>query len=134
MQGPAPPLACPPVQAGFPTDEACYLSRTDLRADGSQDGRPSDKKQYIRIERAIVKNETRPAHGPDTVVVIKILDLEKTNPSSSDTLGLKHQALHAHRLAFDHPVTGERIELTSPLPDEFQHALDQLRAGRGSNS
>jgi hypothetical protein len=86
MQGPAPPLACPPVQAGFPTDEACYLSRTDLRADGSQDGRPSDKKQYIRIERAIVKNETRPAHGPDTVVVIKILDLEKTNPSSSDTL------------------------------------------------
>ena len=55
-------------------------------------------------------------------------------PSSSDALGLKHQALHAHRLAFDHPVTGERIELTSPLPDEFQAALDQLRAARGSNS
>ena len=55
-------------------------------------------------------------------------------PSSSDTLGLKHQALHAHRLAFDHPVTGERIELTSPLPDEFQHALDELRATRGTQS
>jgi len=48
-------------------------------------------------------------------------------PSSSDTLGLKHQALHAHRLVFDHPVTGERIDVTSPLPDEFQHALDRLR-------
>ena len=53
-------------------------------------------------------------------------------PSSSDSLGLEHQALHAHRLAFDHPVTGERIELTSPLPEEFQRALDQLRAARGS--
>jgi hypothetical protein len=88
MQGPAPPLtvACPPVQAGFPTEEAYYLSRTDLRpADGSHDGRPSDKKQYLRILRAIVKKDTRPAHGPDTVV-IKIFDLEKTNPLSSDTL------------------------------------------------
>jgi 23S rRNA pseudouridine1911/1915/1917 synthase len=55
-------------------------------------------------------------------------------PSSSDTLGLRHQALHAHRLAFDHPVTGEPIELTSPLPDEFQRALDQLRAARGTPS
>ncbi|MGI9186659.1 MAG: RluA family pseudouridine synthase [Gaiellales bacterium] len=53
-------------------------------------------------------------------------------PSSSDTLGLQHQALHAHRLAFDHPVTGERIEVTSPLPDEFQAALDRLRTARGT--
>jgi|688.fasta_scaffold132194_2 23S rRNA pseudouridine1911/1915/1917 synthase len=53
-------------------------------------------------------------------------------PSSSDALGLEQQALHAHRLAFAHPITGERIELTSPLPDEFQHALDQLRAARGT--
>ena len=55
-------------------------------------------------------------------------------PSSSDTLGLKHQALHAHRLVFDHPVTGERIDVTSPLPDEFQHALDRLRAERGAQA
>jgi 23S rRNA pseudouridine1911/1915/1917 synthase len=53
-------------------------------------------------------------------------------PSSSDALGLRHQALHAHRLAFDHPATGERVELTSPLPEEFQRALDGLRAARGS--
>ena len=48
--------------------------------------------------------------------------------SSGDDLGLTHQALHAHRLAFDHPVTGERIEVVSPLPDAFQAALDRLRA------
>lgn len=27
--------------------------------------------------------------------------------------------LHAHKLAFDHPVTGERIEVRSPLPARF---------------
>ena len=31
-------------------------------------------------------------------------------------LDLERQFLHAGRLAFTHPVTGERLELTSPLP------------------
>jgi len=29
-------------------------------------------------------------------------------------------ALHAWRLAFDHPVTGQRVELVSPLPDKLR--------------
>jgi 23S rRNA pseudouridine1911/1915/1917 synthase len=33
------------------------------------------------------------------------------------------QALHAHRLTFAHPVTGERMEFTSPLPPEIVEAL-----------
>ena len=48
-------------------------------------------------------------------------------PSAGDTLGLSQQALHAYRLAFDHPVTGERIEVESPLPAAFAAALDGLR-------
>ncbi|MGH9127829.1 MAG: RluA family pseudouridine synthase [Acidimicrobiales bacterium] len=32
--------------------------------------------------------------------------------------------LHAQRLAFDHPTTGERIELSAPLPPELQAVLD----------
>ena len=31
-------------------------------------------------------------------------------------LGLTRQFLHAARLAFEHPITGRRIELDSPLP------------------
>ncbi len=31
-------------------------------------------------------------------------------------LGLERQFLHATRLAFDHPLTGERVEVVSPLP------------------
>ncbi len=38
-------------------------------------------------------------------------------------LGLERQFLHATRLAFDHPLTGERIELVSPLPADLQAAL-----------
>jgi len=40
-------------------------------------------------------------------------------------LGLDRQFLHATRLAFDHPLTGERIEVTSPLPADLQSALER---------
>ena len=36
--------------------------------------------------------------------------------------GLKRMFLHAWRLQFDHPTTGERIELLAPLPPEL-HAF-----------
>ena len=36
---------------------------------------------------------------------------------------LKRQFLHAWRLAFPHPVTGEPVEVESPLPPELQSAL-----------
>jgi 23S rRNA pseudouridine1911/1915/1917 synthase len=36
---------------------------------------------------------------------------------------LGRQFLHATRLAFPHPLTGERVETHSPLPDELQRAL-----------
>ncbi len=38
------------------------------------------------------------------------------------------QALHAVRLAFDHPRTGRRLVITAPLPPDFSRALDVLRA------
>jgi 23S rRNA pseudouridine1911/1915/1917 synthase len=38
-------------------------------------------------------------------------------------LGLDRQFLHATRLAFDHPITGERVEVHSPLPADLLAAL-----------
>ena len=35
--------------------------------------------------------------------------------------------LHAFRLGFAHPITGERVAAESPLPDDFQKALAALR-------
>jgi 23S rRNA pseudouridine1911/1915/1917 synthase len=41
--------------------------------------------------------------------------------------------LHAQRLAFVHPLTGERVAVESPLPDDFTRALSRLRrTERGS--
>ena len=41
--------------------------------------------------------------------------------------GLERQFLHAARLAFPHPVTGGRIEASSPLPPDLETALEGLR-------
>ncbi len=38
-------------------------------------------------------------------------------------LGLERQFLHAARLIFDHPLTGERIDVSSPAPRDLQDAL-----------
>ena len=41
--------------------------------------------------------------------------------------GLAGQCLHARRLSFVHPRTGERITVECPLPGWFQAVLDKLR-------
>ena len=41
--------------------------------------------------------------------------------------GLKRMFLHAWRLQFDHPATGERIALQAPLPAELQRFTDHAR-------
>jgi 23S rRNA pseudouridine1911/1915/1917 synthase len=41
---------------------------------------------------------------------------------------LRRQFLHARRLAFDHPFTGERIDVESPLPDGLAAYLRRLQA------
>jgi 23S rRNA pseudouridine1911/1915/1917 synthase len=41
---------------------------------------------------------------------------------------LERQFLHAHRLAFDHPVSGERLAFESALPDDLAAALEASRA------
>jgi 23S rRNA pseudouridine1911/1915/1917 synthase len=46
-------------------------------------------------------------------------------------LGLDRQFLHAWRLGFAHPFTGEQIDLTSELPSDLAAALERARAEAG---
>ncbi len=46
-------------------------------------------------------------------------------PGGSRNLGLKRQFLHAYQLVFTHPVTGERLELEAPLPEDLEQVLKQ---------
>ena len=55
-------------------------------------------------------------------------------PVSGDTvygvkgdLGLTRQFLHAARLAFPHPISGEAVECVSPLPPDLEAALQRAR-------
>lgn len=41
-------------------------------------------------------------------------------------LGLRRQFLHSYRIAFDHPMTGERIELADNLPRDLQGVLGEI--------
>lgn len=55
-------------------------------------------------------------------------------PSSHDAdlvallRGMMRQALHARRLSFEHPGTGEAVTFESPLPTDMQAILDRLEA------
>jgi len=44
-------------------------------------------------------------------------------------LGLERQFLHAARVAFEHPLTGERLDVSSPLPPDLVAALERARVG-----
>jgi 23S rRNA pseudouridine1911/1915/1917 synthase len=43
-------------------------------------------------------------------------------------LGLERQFLHAAHLAFEHPFSGERIDVDSPLPPDLTAALKRARS------
>jgi 23S rRNA pseudouridine1911/1915/1917 synthase len=44
--------------------------------------------------------------------------------------GLERQFLHAHRLAFQHPFSGERLSFESELPADLAAALDAARVAQ----
>lgn len=49
------------------------------------------------------------------------------DPTLSARLGLGRQWLHAMKLSFTHPGTGDVVEFSSSYPADLQHALDVLR-------
>ena len=42
-------------------------------------------------------------------------------------LGLERQFLHAYRLRFAHPASGDEVDITSPLPHDLETALEHAR-------
>lgn len=49
------------------------------------------------------------------------------DPVLARRLGLERQWLHAVRLGFEHPDSGEYVEFESAHPPDLQHALDVIR-------
>jgi 23S rRNA pseudouridine1911/1915/1917 synthase len=61
---------------------------------------------------------------------LKLSDLVENLPEDHDQVLIQRQALHALRLCFNHPVTGQRLEFEAPLPDDFTTTLNAIRAHR----
>lgn len=51
------------------------------------------------------------------------------DPKLAAALGLTRQWLHAHRLGFAHPASGQWTEFVSDYPADLAHALELLREG-----
>jgi 23S rRNA pseudouridine1911/1915/1917 synthase len=49
------------------------------------------------------------------------------DPTLAKRLGLHRQWLHATRLGFEHPGSGDYVEFESGYPDDLQHALEVIR-------
>ncbi len=55
-------------------------------------------------------------------------ELETGRPGGE--IVLARLALHAQRLAIDHPISGQRLQFEAPLPTELTRFVDQLRETR----
>jgi len=49
------------------------------------------------------------------------------DPTLARRVGLSRQWLHAVRLGFEHPESGDYVTYEAPYPDDLQHALDVIR-------
>lgn len=102
----------------------------------------------VRGKRAVSRFRVRERFGPAFTLVEVSLETGRTHqirvhfshighPLAGDQdysrrkacghLGLERQFLHAFRLEFEHPVSGERLELKSALPGDLQCVLELLR-------
>jgi 23S rRNA pseudouridine1911/1915/1917 synthase len=78
-------------------------------------GRRNQIRLQSRLRGHTLVGEQRYVYGPDTLRPIPF----------------GRQALHAHRLEFDHPADGRRLAFEAALPPDFADLLTRLRRERG---
>lgn len=48
-------------------------------------------------------------------------------PSFNAKLGVRRQMLHAYKLSFNHPITGQTMEFTAEVPEDMQKVIKQIK-------
>jgi 23S rRNA pseudouridine1911/1915/1917 synthase len=69
-------------------------------------------------------------YGADERLLARAADGELTD-ADRELLELPRHALHAHRYALTHPLTGAPLDLVSPLPRDLQEFWDALPSSPG---
>jgi 23S rRNA pseudouridine1911/1915/1917 synthase len=128
----------PPARTGT-IDAPIGRHRRDRKLMSIDSDEPREARTHFEIERLL----------PDAALLNVALDTGRTHqirvhlaaighPVSGDPqygkpgqFGLERQFLHAARLAFPHPVTGQDVDVRSELPDDLCAAL--ARAERGES-
>jgi 23S rRNA pseudouridine1911/1915/1917 synthase len=125
-------LGRPPARTG--TIEAPIGRDPQVRTRMAVGGNfPREARTHFEISRALagftllsVKLETGRTHQ------IRVHMQAIGHPVAGDpeygapgALGLERQFLHAARLAFEHPLGGERVEVRSALPEDLARALER---------
>ena len=99
-----------------------------------------DGGKEARSEVRVLERCDSSVHGPHTLVEVTLhtgrthqirVHLSHTgHPIAGDRLYgggtdlIDRQALHAHYIEFDHPVTGERVSFEAPLPEDIKRASE----------
>jgi 23S rRNA pseudouridine1911/1915/1917 synthase len=120
----------PPARTGT-IDAPIGRHRRDRKLMSIDSDDPREARTHFEIERLL----------PATALLRVVLETGRTHQirvhlaaighpvvgdpqyGTAGQLGLSRQFLHAARLAFEHPVTGAPVDVTSPLPDDLVAAL-----------
>jgi 23S rRNA pseudouridine1911/1915/1917 synthase len=82
-------------------------------------------------ERALLEVSLETGRTHQIRVHLEAIDLPVSGDpiyGAGGDLGLERQFLHAHRLCFPHPLTGQEIDVSSPLPADLAVALERARS------
>ena len=120
----------PPARSGT-IDAPLGRDRRDRKLMSTDTDDPRDAVTHFEVERALaettllrVRLETGRTH--QIRAHLKAIGFPVVGDPAYGTpgrLGLERQFLHAARLAFEHPVTGEQVDVSSPLPADLRGAL-----------
>jgi len=106
-------------------------TRVSLDTDGAREAATEFEVVELLPQHALLRLHLETGRTHQIRVHLEAIDLPVSGDPTygvAGDLGLERQFLHAARLAFAHPFTGEAIEVTSPLPEELEAALAAARA------
>lgn len=83
--------------------------------------------QYTYVECQLETGRTHQIRVHMKSIGHPIVGDDVYGPAKCPFSGLQGQTLHAMTIGFDHPSTGEYIELNAPIPEYFERLLNILR-------
>jgi 23S rRNA pseudouridine1911/1915/1917 synthase len=87
---------------------------------------PDDALLRVRLETG----RTHQIRAHLASISLPVIGDPEYGPPGPAPLGLDRQFLHASRLEFVHPFSGDQIEVESPLPEDLSRVLNVLRGGQ----